>query len=447
MADAQNAVTLCLVDDELLAYATAILTSTSHYALTTLERGLYGSAPAAHTSGASFARLDNAIFKYDLPNSYIGKPFYVKFQSVNVFGQAVQSLAACTAYSYTPIGSSYLGPVASALALGTSLDYNLASLAVTENDDFGLVSDPLTNVIDLGLASDVPSSLAIGSGGTGATTATAALTNIGGAASGANSDITSLSGLSTALSVAQGGTGAMAAAGARSNLGAAAAGANSDITKLSALAGDGAVSIASASGSATARFSSGGDVLAVAGLISGARYRVNVSPDGSTFHQAIDIDPGTGHVGLGGATADANNGVSALGTSFLFTAAVDSCRFTFNKAATGNDASLTFETGFSARALAGLLGSDGYQLKVSPDGATFFQVYVADQTTGNLAFKALIGTQSYTVGSLPTGFNGALAFASNGRKIGEGSGAGTGVPVCFSNGSWRRFSDDSVVAA
>ncbi|NBS69396.1 hypothetical protein EBT31_10860 [bacterium] len=55
------------------------------------------------------------------------------------------------------------------------------------------------------------------------------------AASGANSDITSITGLTTALSVAQGGTGSTTASGARSALSAAASGANSDITSLSGL--------------------------------------------------------------------------------------------------------------------------------------------------------------------------------------------------------------------
>jgi len=82
-------------------------------------------------------------------------------------------------------------------------------------------------------AANLTGTVAVANGGTGATTAPAALTNLGGtatgtalftaanagagrttlsaAASGANSDITSLSGLTTPLSVAQGGTGLTAA--------------------------------------------------------------------------------------------------------------------------------------------------------------------------------------------------------------------------------------------
>jgi hypothetical protein len=50
--------------------------------------------------------------------------------------------------------------------------------------------------------------LPVASGGTGASTAGNARTNLSAAASGANSDITSITGLTTALTVAQGGTGA-----------------------------------------------------------------------------------------------------------------------------------------------------------------------------------------------------------------------------------------------
>jgi hypothetical protein len=58
------------------------------------------------------------------------------------------------------------------------------------------------------LASQVTGTLPVANGGTGGTTASAARSNLSAAASGANSDITSLAGLTTALSVAQGGTGA-----------------------------------------------------------------------------------------------------------------------------------------------------------------------------------------------------------------------------------------------
>jgi len=59
-----------------------------------------------------------------------------------------------------------------------------------------------------GFLGTIPAALLpITSGGTGATTASGARLNLGAAASGANSDITSLSGLTTPLSVSQGGTG------------------------------------------------------------------------------------------------------------------------------------------------------------------------------------------------------------------------------------------------
>jgi plastocyanin len=98
--------------------------------------------------------------------------------------------------------------------------------------------------------------LAVASGGTGAATASGARLNLGAAASGANSDITSLSNLSTPLSIAQGGTGASTAAGARSAISAAASGANSDITALSGLTtalsvGQGGTGSTTASGART----------------------------------------------------------------------------------------------------------------------------------------------------------------------------------------------------
>ena len=72
--------------------------------------------------------------------------------------------------------------------------------------------------LGLGTAA-VESVVPVAKGGTGGTTAASARSGISAAQSGANSDITSLSGLTTPLSVSQGGTGADNAAAARTNLG------------------------------------------------------------------------------------------------------------------------------------------------------------------------------------------------------------------------------------
>lgn len=153
-SDAENGITLCLVENELLAYANALLTGANAYDLTYLYRGFYGTAAASHPSGAPFVRVDDAIFKYDLPPGYIGIPLYMKFQSFNIFGRSIEDLSECTVYTYTPSGAGQgLGPVALALAAGSDLDYGLANSGVNMQDDFGLASAPSSATIDLGLAS------------------------------------------------------------------------------------------------------------------------------------------------------------------------------------------------------------------------------------------------------------------------------------------------------
>ena len=82
------------------------------------------------------------------------------------------------------------------------------------------------NQIDYLSSLTLLTALPVASGGTGATTASGARANLSAAASGANSDITSLTGLTTALSVAQGGSGGTTAATARTNFGATTLGGN-----------------------------------------------------------------------------------------------------------------------------------------------------------------------------------------------------------------------------
>ena len=97
---------LCLVNGELLAFATATLTSANHYNLTRIQRGMFGSSSGAHAPGDSLTMLQN-VAKLVLPAQTIGQVLRFKFQSFNIYGGAVQALSACTPYPYTVNGSGY----------------------------------------------------------------------------------------------------------------------------------------------------------------------------------------------------------------------------------------------------------------------------------------------------------------------------------------------------
>lgn len=146
LTDAANGVTVSYCGGEILSYETATLTGANAYNLTTLYRGLYGTSPGSHTSGAAFARLDNSIFKFNLPSSYIGASLFLKFQSFNVFGLQPQDLSTCTAYAFTPVGTGYGGGTGGVPTTPTGLTVTAGSgqnqLAWTA----GPASDNLTSI-------------------------------------------------------------------------------------------------------------------------------------------------------------------------------------------------------------------------------------------------------------------------------------------------------------
>src|SRR5713226_3900544 len=93
MADADNFVTLCYCDGELISYQTATLTAAYKYDLTYLRRGVYGTPIGAHSAGAGFARFgpnDPSLFRYRYPQSFIGQTIHVKLPAFNLFGQELQ---------------------------------------------------------------------------------------------------------------------------------------------------------------------------------------------------------------------------------------------------------------------------------------------------------------------------------------------------------------------
>lgn len=99
--DAANYSTLCYVDGELLSYQIPVLTGTGTYDIGTLFRGAFTTADSSHLSGTQFARLDSAVFKYDIPAQYLeGQEIRIKLPAFNVYGNSVEDISTVADYAY-----------------------------------------------------------------------------------------------------------------------------------------------------------------------------------------------------------------------------------------------------------------------------------------------------------------------------------------------------------
>ena len=103
-----------------------------------------------------------------------------------------------------------------------------------------------------------------------------------------------------------------------------------------------------------------------------------------------------------GTTADAANPFSAKLNAALWTAktvvegGTGDLFYTMSKEAAGDDLGLTLQTGFMTKALLGLFGSDKFRLAVSPDGSTFFDGLIVDNTNGIVDQPRLPRFKAYT---------------------------------------------------
>ena len=97
-------------------------------------------------------------------------------------------------------------------------------------------------------------------------------------------------------------------------------------------------------------------------VFDGAAWVAPPVPDEATF----------AFVGIN-AAADATNRLSVSSPATLLNNAGAGHQLKINKATPGDTASLLFQTGWSGRAEMGLAGTDGFAIKVSPDGASWFE--------------------------------------------------------------------------
>ncbi|RWR26288.1 DUF2793 domain-containing protein [Sinirhodobacter populi] len=143
-------------------------------------------------------------------------------------------------------------------------------------------------------------------------------------------------------------------------------------------------------GLGTGSASGSNTVVNIGSAISGANGTTVVNTPTMTFANAVTqvgmprANLTAQILGLGGATTDGYNLLSVNTPAVLLNNAGAGIEATVNKAAPANDASFAFKTNWSARALIGLLGSDDFSFKVSPDGSAFYEVIRIDRTSGRV---------------------------------------------------------------
>ena len=152
------------------------------------------------------------------------------------------------------------------------------------------------------------------------------------------------------------------------------------------------------------------------------------------------------------ATADTTNRLSVSAPATLLNHEGAGHQLKLNKAATGQTASILFQTGFSGRAEMGTAGADNFSFKVSADGSAWV-------TALHIAGDGKIGVGGITSPSVALHAAGALrvgSFAVAGLPGAATSGAGAmvhvsnesgGAVLAFSDGTnWRRVTDRAIVS-
>ncbi len=108
---------------------------------------------------------------------------------------------------------------------------------------------------------------------------------------------------------------------------------------------------------------------------------------------------------------------------------------------------VVINNGVTTAAVTSVASKTGAVTLVQGDISGLVAALAAKAPLASPVFTGTVKLPAYTVATLPVGAEEQLAYATDGRKVGEGAGVGTGVPVYFSNGQWRVFATDAQVAA
>jgi hypothetical protein len=177
--------------------------------------------------------------------------------------------------------------------------------------------------------------------------------------------------------------------------------------------------------------------VAIGSAVAGALGTLTINSPAVTFASSVSAiamaaaNVSALYLGLGGATADATNRLSINAPASLFNNAGAGHQVKVNKAAATDTGSFLFQTGFSGRAEFGLTGSDDFQIKVSGDGATWFNALQLERTSGRV--RAMVALQlNPNAGDPGTVADGDLWYNSS---MGKFRGRQGGVSIDLSGGS------------
>ena len=171
-----------------------------------IPQGADGTGSGDVTGPAS--ATDNAVARFDATTGKLLQNSTVTISDAGAIAAGSLTLTTDLAIADGGTGASTASAARTALNVDVAGTDNSTNVTLAGSLDYLTISGQTITRNAIDLATDTTGTLAIASGGTGATSASAARTALSAASSGANSDITSLTGLTTDLSVAQGGTGA-----------------------------------------------------------------------------------------------------------------------------------------------------------------------------------------------------------------------------------------------